>query len=172
MRTVIVVAFVCLASLAVAGCSADYGALDQQSEVDQRLVTWPCDAAIQSALVSQHTLFPYHFVDDSPLLNELGKKDLAVLATHFKEHSGQLSVRKGQASDQLYAARVGEVLKNLEEAEIHKDNVTIADELAGGEGLPSERVLRLMSKDDKDKQSGIYEVKPASGGGSQGMEKQ
>lgn len=101
-------------------------------------------ASLQRALVAQSTLFPYHFVPGSSELNELGRRDLLVLAYSLQEHSGSLVVRRGDASPELAEARVRSVIAALESAGVARDHVTIHDGLPGGDGLASARVLDIL----------------------------
>jgi hypothetical protein len=104
------------------------------------------DVAWQNAIISQHTLFPYHFVDNGAELNELGRRDLAVLASHFKENPGRLNVRHDHVPDQLYEARVDLVVDRLKQAGIEIERLSVSDGMTGGSGMASERVLILLDK--------------------------
>jgi hypothetical protein len=101
-------------------------------------------ASLQRAIVVQSTLFPYHFVPGSAELNELGQRDLAVLARHFQGHAGALSVRRGDATPELEDARIKAVLTALVAAGVGKDKVSVRDGLPGGEGLASARVIEIL----------------------------
>jgi len=140
-----------LLTLAVAGplaaCSSSPKSLDDVPEFNSWLATAMQDAAIRNAILAQHTLFPYHFEMDSEHLNELGKLDLAVLASHYLDRSGELSVRRGDAGKDLYDARVAMVHSLLERAGVAADRIKITDSLAGGEGFSSENVVRILEQD-------------------------
>src|SRR5690349_11711373 len=62
------------------------------------------------AIIRQHTLYPYHFVENSATFNELGWRDVRVLSTHFVSYPGPLNVRKGDTPEVLYKARVKAVV--------------------------------------------------------------
>ncbi len=62
-------------------------------------------ASIDRAIVAQRTLYPYHFVTDAAELNDLGRRDLRALAKHYREHTGELALWRGGASETLYEAR-------------------------------------------------------------------
>jgi|GEM_PF-4805929 len=49
------------------------------------------DESIKNGIVAQHTVYPYHFVADTAELNELGERELEVLAAHYK---GRFTVTK------------------------------------------------------------------------------
>ena len=102
------------------------------------------DMAVENAIISQHTLFPYHFVKNGAELNELGQKDFGVLAKHFAEHPGHLNIRRENGSAELYRARIGFVLDSLKEAGIMPERINISDGMPGGDGMPSERVLVIL----------------------------
>jgi hypothetical protein len=135
-----------LLCLLIVGCQEDL-----QNTVDERLINTELirsfhDVAWQNAIISQHTLFPYHFVDNGAELNELGRRDLAILASHFKEKPGRLNVRHDNVPDQLYEARVDLVVDRLKQAGIEIERLSISDGMAGGSGIASERVLILLEK--------------------------
>lgn len=66
-----------------------------------------------------------------------------------------LNVRQGQASDQLYKARVNRIVAFLEEQGVDSRLITITDSPSGGDGMDSERVLKVLTAmdDDDDSQS-------------------
>src|SRR5262245_37131576 len=66
-------------------------------------------ASIDKALLVQKTLFPYHFVLDGSELNQLGERDVQVLAAHFRKSPGTLHVRRGDATAALHEARMRSV---------------------------------------------------------------
>lgn len=123
----------------------------QDSAANGWMVNSIRDAAINNALLTQHTLFPYHFVTDQAGLNELGRRDLGALVIHFRAGGGELNVRRGGASEELYQARVATVAKLLGEAGIESGRVRIGEALAGGAGMASEEVVRILQADRQAK---------------------
>ena len=103
-------------------------------------------AALDKAIVVQRTLYPYHFVDGAASLNQLGERDLAVLATHFSQYPGDLTVYRGNASDYLHRQRVRHVADRLRENGVDTAQV-VTDQLPGGDGISSERVLRILDRE-------------------------
>ncbi|MFN0008446.1 MAG: hypothetical protein ACKVXR_11115 [Planctomycetota bacterium] len=122
------------------------------------------NASLNNAIISQHTLYPYHFTGGSARLNDLGERDLHVLADHFKEAQpgtpGELNVRRGTASPSLYEARIKFVLESLAAHGVEGGMVAVTEGLPGGDGMASERVIVIL-KDRMEKQS-------PSGGGASG----
>jgi hypothetical protein len=120
----------------------------QGNDVETHKGPWAGDeiqnASLNNAIVSQHTLYPYHFVTGSAELNELGARDLNVLVAHFLIASGDLNVRRGEASQPLYESRVKTVLERLAAAGVTSSSVAVKDGLPGGEGISSERVLVIL----------------------------
>jgi hypothetical protein len=102
------------------------------------------DTAMNQAIIAQYTLFPYHFISNSPMLNGLGRHDLDVLASHFSRHLGDLNVRQGDVATALYEARVATVIDALADAGVERDRINIGDALPGGDGMTSERVLSIL----------------------------
>jgi hypothetical protein len=146
-------AAVVVALAAAAGCAhkepapVAKGPPPQPMQVqDMGIVDAIGDAGIRSAIVTQHTLFPYHFAADSDTLNELGQDELAVLISHLRTvGGGQLNVRAGDAPEPLYSARVRYVRDMLRKGGVDPATVKIADAPAGGEGTPSTTVLRALT---------------------------
>lgn len=115
--------------------------------MNSRLITSYSDFAIQNAIISEHTLFPYHFVKNGARLNELGQRDLAVLTGHFARNGGHLNIRQLGVSDELYEARVSLVRERLQDAGIDMARINTSDGMPGGSGMPSERVLVILEQE-------------------------
>ena len=134
--------------MAVLGCES----VEQLMRVDKayvnaKLVRSVQDTAIVNAIVRQHTIFPYHFVQNSSELNGLGQRDLQVLAEHYREYPGQLNVRSGGASRDLYRARIETVMAFLRDADVDTAPIGIGDDLPGGDGMPSEQVVLILEEE-------------------------
>ena len=117
--------------------------------VNKQLINTYNDIAVQNAIVSQHTLFPYHFVENGAELNELGQKDLAALTSHFIKYPGHLNIRRHNTAEDIYDARVNMVRERLQEAGIAMERISISDDMPGGSGITSERVLVILEKASK-----------------------
>jgi outer membrane protein OmpA-like peptidoglycan-associated protein len=80
------------AVLAAAGCHTSVGnEYVYQDVVGQRAANREMVVGAQNeqeanGVVRQKSVFPHHFVADSPELNELGQHDLKILAAHYKDH--------------------------------------------------------------------------------------
>jgi hypothetical protein len=114
--------------------------------MNTKLINTYNDIAIQNAIVSEHTVFPYHFVKNGAELNELGQRDVAVLAGHFATNFGYLNIRRNDTPADLYEARVGAVRERLQEAGVDVERISISDGMPGGSGMPSERVLVILEQ--------------------------
>ena len=137
----------CLAGALLAGCEAEHKAtIENRKKLDIELVNTVNNIQVENAIVTQHTLYPYHFVTDGAGLNDLGQRDLMVLARHYQEQPGALNVRQGQASAALYGARVAQVQSRLKEAGVDMGRVTISDGMPGGPGMPSEAIKTTKPK--------------------------
>jgi len=145
MRTSGVVA-ICLVCAVLCGCREDARtAADRR--LDTELVRTLNNIGVENAIITQHTLYPYHFVGDGDKLNELGQRDFAVLARHFADHPGLLNVRSGDGiSPDLYQARVTYVTSKLKEAGIAPGRVSVSDGPPGGPGIRAERVVTILQK--------------------------
>jgi hypothetical protein len=126
------------------GCQESTAEGPDERAVNTRLVNSYNDTAIQNAIVSQHTLYAYHFIQDGPELNELGERDLAVLTRHFIKNGGSLNIRRHDIPAELYQARVNTVRDRLKEAGIDMERVSVSDGMPGGPGMASERVIVIL----------------------------
>jgi hypothetical protein len=146
MRSLIVLMTAAVAMTAGA-CSPDAQTTNQRREV---MNTWAVNDyfqdSVESAIVSQHTLYPYHFISNGAELNELGARDLSVLAKHYRDNPGTLTVRRANTTADLYTARLEMVTALLVEHGVDTDRVSINNRHAGGEGLASERVLVILEE--------------------------
>lgn len=100
-------------------------------------------ASIRRAIVSQRTIYPYHFVTGAAALNDLGRRDLGFLAEHYVEHGGVLNVSRGDASLELYAARRNAVAAALLEEGVEEGRVELVDGYPGGEGISGRRAAEI-----------------------------
>jgi len=145
------VAAMCIVCSLLVGCEEQVSKQEAGKKLDVELVNALNNIGLENAIVSQHTLFPYHFVQDGETLNKLGQRDLAVLATHFAKHPGSLNVRRGDTPAELYDARVAHAVQQLKQAGVRTDRLSISDGMPGGTGMPSERVVMiLLNESNKD----------------------
>jgi len=131
------------------GCQETLKESSDKPVINRQLVSTYNDIALENAIISQHTLYPYHFIDNSAELNELGKRDLDVLIRHFTKEAGHLNIRKQNISSELYEARMESVQKRIEEANISMDGISIVDYMPGGSGIASESILVILSQEEE-----------------------
>ena len=140
---------VCGASLA--GCHP----VVKKGAEDKWLAVTVQDAAVRNGILTQQTLYPYHFIENSAELNDLGAMDLAVLADHYRLYPGELGIRRGRTRAELYDARVKAVRDSLAMAGVDTTRMRlVSDSLQGGEGMASERVIRVLESSYEDSKSG------------------
>jgi hypothetical protein len=155
---------------------------DDAREFDAAIVRAHQDDFEAAGIIRQHTIYPYHFVAETATLNELGQRDVAILAGHYASLSvdrgmppGALSVRRGDASPGLYDARVRAVTAELARGGVPNDRVRIADAVPGGDGMLPGRIKVVLQR-DTDNQA-FYEMHEgtatpsgsSSGGGEAGV---
>jgi hypothetical protein len=138
-----------LLAACVAGCHSNAAKPAGETNLDAALVKTINNIGVENAIISQHTLYAYHFVADGAELNELGSRDLAVLARHFSKHPGALNIQRGQADEKLYQARISHVMSGLKKAGVDADNMRLTDGVPGGDGMSSERVVTILKKETK-----------------------
>jgi len=103
--------FTLLLGVLLGGCDLSSDNDEAASTLDVWMVGATNDAAIRNAIVRQSTLFPYQFEQNSAQLNNLGARDIVVLATHFRSYPGELNIRRGTESKELYDQRVKNVIE-------------------------------------------------------------
>jgi len=111
------------------------------------------EASLRQAILSQSTLYPYHFVPGAAELNELGWRDMEILAAHFAAHAGTLSVRRGGLAEELYRERLQSVETALAAAGVAPGRVRISDAPPGGAGTTSERMLEVLENAQEELRS-------------------
>jgi len=159
----------------LAGCASSHSqaAVPEPQLTDMGIVDSINDSGIRAAIITQHTLYGYHFAGDSRELNELGQRDLAVLISHFKgQGGGDLSIRRGEISESLYASRVEKIKEAIKAAGVDLAAVRIADVSPGGAGMAGDDVVRAVKQSTSNQPapaapSGAGD-KGASGSGSKG----
>jgi hypothetical protein len=114
------------------------------------------------AIIRQHTIYPYHFINNSATLNAVGRREVYVLAHHFRSYPGPLNVNQGDALTPLYQARVKTVVDSMVAAGVPSDRVVVKDELPGGDGLPSDQVVIVLQRMTDTKLTGASAPTAAS----------
>lgn len=148
------ITMIVLFCILIVGCQENMEKSPNKRLINSQLVNSYNDIAMQNAIVTQHTLFPYHFVINGAELNELGRRDLAALTSHFMNHAGHLNIRRQNTSADLYEARVNLVHARLQEAGIDMERMSISDDMPGGAGITSERILVILEQESKGASSG------------------
>jgi len=137
---------ICVACCLVAGCE-EYSQKETRKDLDIELIKAINNIGLENAIVVQHTLYPYHFVANGDGLNDLGRRDFGVLASHYKEHPGPLTIRQGDAPAELYERRVAHVSQRLQQAGVEVSRVGLSDGMPGGTGMPSGRVVLIIREE-------------------------
>lgn len=145
---------VCLVCGLMAACREDLDQSRADKSLDVELVKTLSHVGIENAIISQHTLYPYHFVADGEALNDLGQHDLAVLARHYAEHPGILNIRQAETPSELYTARVAQVTARLKEAGVPVDRMELSDGMPGGPGMASEQVVTILQRTGDESSTG------------------
>ncbi|HET6428337.1 MAG TPA: hypothetical protein VFJ30_08005 [Phycisphaerae bacterium] len=144
---------------------------NQTPGVNRWMVQTVQDQAIQNAIVRQQTLYPYHFVINGEELTSLGEQEMRVLAAHYRTYPGQLSVRRGDESEQLYQKRVTRVLCVLQEAGVPVERVRITEDLPRGDGMSSEQVVQIMKRSELPQAGASAQLDPSAAPAGAGEEK-
>jgi hypothetical protein len=101
---------------------------------------------VSAGIIREQTLYPYHFIVNGSGLNALGRRDLYVLTEHYLVNPGNLKIRHGEESKEIYDARVKMVVDAMTSAGVRMDRVKVTDGLPGGDGVSSDRVVLILEK--------------------------
>jgi hypothetical protein len=146
--------------MAMAGCeSPPAPELEISRDMERALLQTHYVDAIDAGVIRQQTIQPYHFVDHMPTLNELGRRDIEILARHYRRNAGDLRIRRGDTEELLYLERVQEVRTALLARGADLTHVNISDGLPGGDGLESDRVVDILSNAEES-ESSVYVDNP------------
>ena len=118
--------------------------------------------AVDNAVIREHTIYPYQFVEGRAELNELGRRDVNVLAEHYGGQGGTLNVRRGDAAQELYMGRCKAVMEALAVAGVDQKRILLADGLPGGDGMSSRQVLIILES-EQGKAGEPYSQQPGAG---------
>lgn len=146
LKTKMIIAVFCIL---IAGCNENMEKQPDKPLINAQLIETYNDMALENAIISQHTLYPYHFVQNGADLNELGKRDLGVLIKRFITEPGILNLRKSDTPSDLYSSRVELVYQRLQKAGLNMDKINISDEMPGGSGMASETIIVILEKEDE-----------------------
>ncbi|MHC5211719.1 MAG: hypothetical protein ACYTG2_13450 [Planctomycetota bacterium] len=136
----------CCSLLALlAGCNSPHSKENMHTRDNMFVVDSFRSAQVNKAIITQRTIWAYHFLTDTAELNQLGHRDLGVLAAYYVDHAGVIRIRRAGASQALYDTRVAAVVSHLVNAGVPKDQLTVTDAPPAGSGMPSERVVTVLS---------------------------
>jgi len=145
-KAILMMAVLC--SVAWIGCQEpQVGPTVDTSQVNRKVVDTYSDLAIQNAIITQHTLYPYHFKNNSAQLNGLGQQDLSVLVRHFKENPGKINVQQGSTDSILYQSRIQTVYEMLLQGGVSDGQIQIVSGMPGGDGMPSNSMIEILEVD-------------------------
>lgn len=113
---------------------------------DRQFARQPFEDQLRAGVVRQRTIFDYQFVPGSASLTTLGSRDLGYLADAMQVDGGTIAVRRGQADERLYLARLDSVRRALSLRGIGKDRVVLGDGFAGGAGIESGEALIIREQ--------------------------
>ena len=134
-----------------------------EDAVNRKIVDTYSDLAIQNAIIAQHTLYPYHFVNNSPQLNGLGQRDLSVLVQHFQDNPGQLILQQGGTEERLYQSRFQTVYEKLLVGGIPDGKIQISDGMPGGDGMASNSIIEILETEKTTETGGDFDMNFSSG---------
>jgi hypothetical protein len=111
----------------------------------QAIDTWYVDTHLRgdiaAGIITQRTIYPYHFEPGSSRLTDLGRRDVGILAEYYKSTPAAIAVVRGDAADELYAARTGVVKDAFKDSGVDLARVTVGEGLPGGRGISGQSIV-------------------------------
>ena len=130
----------------IGGCKAAEkhdDAAEAEVRVNAAIVQMHFDEQARAGAITGRTVYPYHFVPDQARLTPLGEEHVRTLALALAEPDGKpvrLNVRRGDASTELYDARVAALKDRFADAGVEADRAVFADGVGGGKGMSAKSV--------------------------------
>lgn len=114
--------------------------------VDRQMTRQPFEDQARRGVVRQRTLYDYHFNVESAELTSLARRDLQYLLEALGTGGARLSVRRGPASADLYAARVTAVRDWFVDRGVASSRILIDDGPPGGPGVSSVDAIAIRAE--------------------------
>jgi hypothetical protein len=159
--------------LLVAGCQSSQPAdieVDQSADEtahNQLLVRAALAENVYNHAAVERTLYPRDFKPGSATLNALGESRINMIIDASRDAHGNVSILRGEESDETYQARIIAVRDELKDAGINLDHVTVAGGLPNSPTVSSPRAIitydRMMTDYAPKKSSnakGSFQVTP------------
>ena len=158
MNRVLSATLVTLASLAAVGCQSGSAQMDGMEWNDQArrdtnawMVRTYQGQQVENAVTRQHTIWSHHFVQGTDSLTPRAERDLGILRDHYLRHDGGvLTVRQGEADDELFTERLTVIKDWLEDEGVRMAGVTVEHNLFTGEGKRSTRAAEDYVRPSSD----------------------
>lgn len=119
---------------------------DLVQEIDRQSARQPFDDQVRRGVQRQRTLFPYHFEPESAALTPLARRDLQYLLGSVRDGGARISVRRINATPELYAARVTMVRDWFLGRGVEASRIVIDDSPPGGSGVSSVDAIAIRAE--------------------------
>ena len=140
------------AALLLIGCAetpkAEAPPIDKV-EFNRSLVRVYDQEMARQAIIREMTVYGHHFDAGGSQLNELGRRDLLVIADHLKTNPGTVHLASAGVPEGLVEARRVAVREYLSGEGLPMDLIEVDAGLPGGEGGTARRVLRAVENEDR-----------------------
>lgn len=128
-----------LLTTVLAGCCNWCDQSPQWGQIsDQRLVASIVDEQAVEAIHRQRAIYAHHFVPGTADLNELGLRDLAILAAKDRERPGTIHVILGEDEESLRSARMNSIREFLKVQGVEVARMNFDEGEPGGDGINAE----------------------------------
>ena len=138
------------------GCANHAPALEQDryGSANETMIRTVFDQQVRNGIIAERTVYPYHFRTQSHELNELGERQLEVLATAFRTAPGELNLSRGEEPEELYDARVQTVHETLARHGVEPGSVAVLESIPGGRGMRSRDAADALQRHRQPRRTG------------------
>jgi len=153
MRTTkTMIATTAAALLAVAGCQhkaaeATADRTPDEQTLNTLMVKTAYDQNERNAIIAERAIYGHHFRPASAELNNLGLRQVRILADAFHDQAVQVHVARADASDELYRRRLDAVRTAFADHGLDRSSLTLNDGQPDGSGIASDKVFRAYTAD-------------------------
>jgi hypothetical protein len=146
--------------LLAAGCSSGpkptepstIARLPEERTLNADIVEMSLSQQVRDGAAEGRTIYPHHFVNGGAELNLIGERQVEALLPQSASDKTEINVLRGDASDDLYRARVETLRKRFLDAGFDQDRIAFVDKLPSGDGISSERVLQIAAQEQQQRQ--------------------
>ncbi|MCE5228585.1 hypothetical protein LLG95_03185 [bacterium] len=138
------------AILLASGCKEWSKPTVADDQRDRRVVVSLIDEQAAQAIQRQRAIYPFYFITGTAELNDLGRRDLIVLADIQRQSPGVVHVYRDREAPGLHAARLRAIREFFENEGVPVGRVRFDEGWPGGDGEGAEAVVHTLMKPEME----------------------